>query len=155
MRRLFFHVFFTLLLGAGLVACGGGPVKRYFPPDVRVQELTFGPQGTTLSVRVQSFSTVPSQLEEFSLKLDLAGRPAALLEAQPGSNLLPQAAEITVLNVTLSEADAAAVRTALTERRALRYRLHGTITVDPPGRRYDIDYNSALSPVPGLEGVLR
>ncbi len=155
MRRFCFRILFALLAVASVVACGGGPVKRFFPPDVRVQELVLDPQGTTLSVRVQSFSTVPSQLERFSLSLELAGRQAAVLEAQPGSTLLPQAAEITTLNMVLSEADAAAVRTAITERRALRYRIHGTITVDPPGRRYDVDYSSALSPVPGLDGVLR
>ena len=49
----------------------------------------------------------------------------------------------------------ARARQALSAGTALRYRLHGTITVDPTGRAYPIDYSSALSPVPGLDGVLR
>lgn len=139
-----------------LSACGGGPVKRVFPPELRVQELQLRPDGaTTVLLRVQSFSTVPSVVQAYALRLDVAGAEAARLEGASTATVLPQAAEILTLDARLDGAAIARARQALAAGTALRYRLHGTITVEPHGRAYPIDYSSALSPVPGLDGVLR
>jgi hypothetical protein len=139
-----------------LSACGsGGPPKRVFPPEARVQELRLEAGGARLQLRVQSFSTVPSQLEAYALTLEIAGAEAARFEGQPATTLLPQAAEIVDVPARLDPASIERARAALAAGTALRYRLHGTITVEPTGRAYPIDYSSALSPVPGLAGVLR
>lgn len=153
--------FLLLLLSATALAalsgCGGGSgvPKRIFPPEARIQELRLTDDGAVISLRVQSFSTVPSELESLSLRLAVAGQPLAELDARPGKTLLPGSSEIIEVAVPLSSTDRSMILALIAERRALRYRLDGTLTVEPPGRPYDIDYASALSPVPGLDGVMR
>lgn len=138
-----------------LVACGGGPVKRVFPPEARLQELRLQSDDANVLLRVQSFSTVPSEVQAYALTLEIAGAAAARLEGSASTNVLPQAAEVIPLRATLDPAAIERARAALANGTALRYRLHGTITVEPNGRAYPIDYSSALSPAPGLDGVLR
>jgi hypothetical protein len=144
-----------MLIALLLSACSGGPVKRIFPPEARVQELRLQGDGPNVLLRVQSFSTVPSDVQAYALTLEIAGEPAARLEGSASTTVLPQAAEILPLQATLDAAAIARARSALANGTVLRYRLHGTITVEPNGRAYPIDYSSALSPAPGLDGVLR
>ncbi len=151
MPRLLFLTLFALLLSA----CAGGPVKRVFPPEARLQELQLESAGIRLQLRVQSFSTIPSRVQAYALTLEIAGKEAARLVGQPGVTLLPQAAEVLEIASTLDTESLARTQSALNAGTALRYRIHGTITVEPSGRAYPIDYSSALSPVPGLQGVLR
>jgi hypothetical protein len=141
----------VLLLGG----CSSGPPKRVFPPEARLQELMLQDAGARLQLRVQSFSTVPSIVEAYALTLEIAGEQAARLEGAASANVLPQAAEVIAFDARLDAAAIDRARQALANGTALRYRLHGTITVEPNGRAYPIDYSSALSPVPGLDGVLR
>ncbi len=152
-RRL---VLLALLGLATLAGCaGGGPPKRVFPPDARVQELRLSPGGATLLLRVESFSTVPSTLEAVALTLRLGDGVDLPLSATPGIAVLPQAAEVIELRIALPDSERQRVSDAIAQRRALRYRLSGTLRVDPPGRDQPIDYSSALSPAPGLDGVMR
>jgi hypothetical protein len=143
------------LATALLSACSAGPPKRVFPPEARLQELAIRNDGARLQLRIQSFSTVPSEVEAYALTLEIAGAEAARFDGTASTTVLPQAAEILAVDARLDAAAIARARQALSAGTALRYRLHGTITVEPNGRAYPIDYSSALSPVPGLDGVLR
>lgn len=146
----------VLLLLAG--CAGQGREQRVFPPDVRLDELRLDPaqqHELIVVLRIQSFSTVASTLESLQLGLELGDGAPIALDAAPGLVVLPLSAEPLELRVPLSPAAADALRTALQDRLALRYRLHGRVQIDPPGIRHPIDYRSALSPVPGLAGVLR
>lgn len=151
MARVALLSFLAILLSA----CGSGPVKRVFPPEVRLQELRIDGDGAQALLRVQSFSTVPSEVQAYSLTLEIAGVEAAQLIGAASATVLPQAAEALPVTIRLDAAGMQRARSALAARTALRYRLVGTITVVPNGRAYPIDYSSALSPVPGLDGVLR
>lgn len=155
MARRFSLVAVLVPLLLALTACGGGPVKRVFPPEVRVQELRLGVDDATLLLRVQSFSTVPSTVERYALTLEIAGSTAAVLQGDAAMVVLPRAAEALPMTAVLDPAAVAQARESLARGTALRYRVHGTITVEPHGRAYPIDYASALSPVPGIDGVLR
>lgn len=144
------------LLAMLLIACGGGgPVKRIFPPEARLQEFRLQDSYAHLQLRVQSFSTVPSVLQAYTLTLEIAGTQAARFEGNAATTVLPRAVEIIAITTPLEAVAVARTRAALADGTALRYRLHGTITVEPNGRAHPIDYSSALSPVPGLENVLR
>ena len=44
---------------------------------------------------------------------------------------------------------------ALRERKALRYQLKGNIASREPKADHDFEFESALNPVPGVDGVLR
>ena len=142
-------LFAFALLALTLVGCGsGGPPKRIFPPEARLQE-------PTLLLRVQSFSTVPSTVRAYDLALEIGGVPAGRLGGEASTVVLPRAAEVIEVRSALPAEALARAREAIANRTALRYRLVGTITVEPNGRATPIDYGSALSPAPGLDGVLR
>lgn len=150
-----FRTILLALITLTLAACASGPVKRVFPPEARVQEVRLQGDGANLLLRVQSFSTVPSDVQAYALTLEFAGVAAARLEGQANTTVLPEAAETLALETALDPSAIERARAAIANGTALRYRLHGTITVEPTGRAYPIDYSSALSPVPGLDGVLR
>ena len=144
----------VVLLALG--GCGsGGPPKRIFPPEARLQELRLAEPEATLLLRVQSFSTVPSTVRAYDLALEIGGVPAGRLSGTASTSLLPQGAEAIEVRAVLPADALARAREAIANRTALRYRLVGTITVEPNGRATPIDYGSALSPAPGLDGVLR
>lgn len=149
-------VLLSMLAFVTLVGCAaGGPPKRVFPPEARIQELRLSPGGATVLLRVESFSTVPSTLDAVALTLRLGDGPDLPLSATPATALLPQAAEVIELPLALPDTERRRIEDAIAQRRALRYRLAGTLRVDPPGRDQPIDYDSALSPAPGLDGVMR
>jgi len=150
-----FRVALLALSALLLAACSSGPVKRVFPPEARVQEIRLQGDRANVLLRVQSFSTVPSEVEAYALTLEFAGATAARLEGETATTVLPQAAETLAIETTLDAASLERAKAALANGTALRYRLHGTITVEPNGRAYPIDYSSALSRAPGLDGVLR
>ena len=150
-----FRVALLALPALLLAACASGPVKRVFPPEARVQEIRLQGDRANVLLRVQSFSTVPSEVEAYALTLEFGGVAAARLEGETATTVLPQAAEILAIETTLDAASLDRAKAALANGTALRYRLHGTITVEPNGRAYPIDYSSALSRAPGLDGVLR
>ena len=150
-----FRVALFALSALLLAACSSGPVKRVFPPEARVQEIRLQGDRANVLLRVQSFSTVPSEVEAYALTLEFAGTTAARLEGETATTVLPQAAETLAIETTLDAASLERAKAALANGTALRYRLHGTITVEPNGRAYPIDYSSALSRAPGLDGVLR
>ncbi len=147
----------TLLLATfTLVACGGGPPKRVFPPDVRVQELRLQADGRLdVVLRIQSYSTVATRFEQLALTLAVAEPTPLPVQATPAVDVLPQAAELVTVQVMPGTDARAALDRALQQRRALSYRLDGRITASEPRGRYDVDYRSVLNPAPGLDGVLR
>jgi len=146
----------SLLMLVFASGCGtDGPPKRVFPPEARIQELRLQPGGAIVLLRVESFSSVPSRLERVALSLHLGDGPALPLSASPDLILLPGSVEVVELPLALPEAEQQRINEAITQGRALRYRLGGTLGVDPPGRDQPIDYRNALSPAPGLPGVLR
>lgn len=143
---------------AGLLgACASGPKKRIFPPNASVQELRVLANGRwELDLRVQNFSTVAMRFEQLRAELSVAGEPAASIDHTVADSVPPNSAEVVRITLTPSTGAADAVRSALQTRRGLGYRLAGTLTTSEPGTRQDrFEFDSALTPMPGLEGVLR
>jgi len=149
--RVVLLALFALIFGG----CASGPERRVFPPEARVQEVRLKDDGAHLQLRIQSFSTVPSEVQAYALTLEFAGSTATRLEGSAATTVLPQAAEVLAIDTRLEPEALERARAALAQGTALRYRLHGTVTVKPTGRAYPIDYSSALSRAPGLDGVLR
>lgn len=149
------RVVLLALIASMLGGCASGPERRVFPPEARVQEIRLTEDGAHVQLRIQSFSTVPSEVQAYALTLEFAGSTAARLEGSAATTVLPQAAEILAIDSRLAADARERALAALAQGTALRYRLHGTVTVKPTGRAYPIDYSSALSRAPGLDGVLR
>ena len=71
----------------------------------------------------------------------------------------PESADVATLSMAPSGGARVRIADALASKRSIDYVLQGTLSAaatDGGGARsYDIDRSSALSPVPGLPGVLR
>ena len=144
-----------LIAVAMLVACSGAPRKRVFPPEVRVQELhRQGDAGWSVVWRVSNFSNVPMQLASLDLELRLDGGSWRKIS-------VPSTVKITANSVELLTTDLGADAAlssrldAMTPSDQLRYELRGQARFSVPSARFDLNYASAVSPAPGLPGVLR
>lgn len=151
----------SLLLTTTLIACGGGGVrKRVFPPSLSVQELSEQADGAwALKLRLQNFSNVSMRFDQVQAELTIDGVAAGSLSLQPALVVGPEGAEIVNLAFVPSSEAASRVRAALEARRSLRYAVNGTIRSSEPdergSRRDEFSFESQLSAVPGLAGVLR
>ena len=154
MRNVKFLAVFLLALL--LAACASGPPKRVFPPQASLQELRVQPDGRwSASIRIQNFSTVPMRFSGFDATLAINGGEAARIVLDPGLSIGPGSNELVTHVFQPSAAAAAAVDTALANRRNVRYALSGRIATSEPKTDNPFDYQSGLDPVPGLAGVLR
>jgi len=143
-----------------LAGCaGGGPVRRVSEPAANLQQLTVQADGSWLvEVRIDNFSSVPMRFERVDLAVALAGQPPTPLQATPALTIGPESADVVEIRAQPSAGAKVAVADALARRRSVDYHLEGTLTAAPEDRSardYDVERDNALSPVPGITGVLR
>lgn len=137
--------------------CSRGPVRRLFPPSASVQELRREADGSwSLQLRLQNFSTAAMRFDSLEAELEIGGLSAGRLALSLGETLPPTSAESVAARLQPSPEAAARIEAALADRRGVGYRLSGRIRSSEPARRDDaFDFSSVLTPMPGLEGVLR
>ncbi len=150
----------SLMFVTGLLAaCSSGPVRRVSPPAASVQQLTVNVDGSwTVLVRLQNYSSIPMRFESTDLQMAVAGAPAGPLIAAPGISIGPASADVASIALQPSSQAKIAVANALASRRSVDYTLLGTVEAAPEearSRTFKIDTSNTLSPVPGLDGVLR
>ena len=161
MRRWTFRSVATALavLSLTLAGCSTGPVRRVSEPTVSIQQLSVGSDGQWLvELRLQNFSNVPMRFDGLALTLRTGDETAGELRAEPALDVGPEAADTTVVKLTPGAGARILIADALADRRNLDYSLEGTLSASTEQRKpreYRIKRNSALSPVPGLPGVLR
>ncbi|GHA76097.1 LEA type 2 family protein [Cognatilysobacter bugurensis] len=147
------------LLVAGLSACASGPVRRVSEPTARVQQLTVQPDGGwSAQLRIENFSSIPMRFDEVDVALAVDGRAAGRLTARPALTVGPESADIVTATLAPSVEAKLAIADALAGGRSVDYTLEGTVRATPDEgrqRTFDIRRSSALSPAPGLPGVLR
>lgn len=142
-----------------VAACATGPTRRVSEPAAGIQQLTVAANGSwSLELRIDNFSSVPMRFDSVSLALAIGGESAGLLQGNPGLSIGPESADVVVLQLAPTTASRIRIADALAERRSIDYSLTGRIDATPQDagqRSYEIERESALSPVPGLPGVLR
>lgn len=142
-----------------LSACSSGPVRRVSEPAASIQQLSVRADGSwSVDLRIENFSSIPMRFDAVGLAMTVGGEAAGTLQGQPALTIGPESADIATLTLTPSSAARIAIAGALADNRGVAYTLNGTITAAPDDgkvRSYDFKRNSALSPVPGLPGVLR
>ncbi|TXH71543.1 MAG: hypothetical protein E6Q88_07685 [Lysobacteraceae bacterium] len=152
---IFFGLFCLITLGA----CSSGPVRRVSEPTISIQQLAVGADGGwSVDLRLQNFSSVPMRFERISLALSADGENAGRLEAAPALTVAPESVDIVTLTLRPSSEARIVVANALADRRSLGYSLEGETEAaaeDRKTKEYRIKRESALSPVPGLPGVMR
>lgn len=152
----------TLVLAClALVACGSsGQVRRISEPAASIQQLTVRADGSwSVDLRINNYSTVPMRFDAVSLAVTVGGESAGMLQGAPGITIGPESADVATLAMSPSGGARVRIADALASRHGVDYTLRGTITAAANdggnARSYELDRNSALSPVPGLPGVLR
>lgn len=153
----------SLLLALACVAmaaCGSGPVRRVSEPAASIQQLTVRADGSwSVDLRINNYSTVPMRFDTVSLAVAMGGEPAGNLQGAPAITVGPESADVATLQMSPAAGARARIADALASRHSVAYTFSGTITAAPTdgggARDYDLERSSALSPVPGLPGVLR
>ena len=149
----------TMLVAMALAACAGGPVRRVSEPAAAIQQLTVQADGHwTVALRIDNFSSIPMRFEAVELALAIDGVAAGTLRGTAGITIGPESADVASLPFSPSAQARLRIADALAARRSVAYTLAGRLDAVPEdgGRRsFDIDRQSAMTPVPGLPGVLR
>lgn len=147
------------LSGLLLVACSTGPVRRISEPAANIQQLTVRADGSwSLELRIDNFSTVPMRFETLSLAMTIGGQSAGTLQAKPGLSIGPESADVATLAFVPLPAAKIVIADALARNVGVNYTLAGTLDAAPQKgsvHSYKLKRDNALSPVPGLAGVLR
>lgn len=147
------------VLSLALAGCLSGPVRRVSEPTVGIQQLSVGADGQwTVELRLQNYSNIGMRFERVALTLRTGGESAGELRAEPALQVGPESADTAVVKFTPGPTARIAIANALADRRSIEYSLEGTLfasTEDRKPREYKVKRNSALSPVPGLPGVMR
>ena len=142
-----------------LAACAGGPVRRVSEPAAAIQQLTVHADGSwDVALRIDNFSSIPMRFEVVDLAVAVGGAPAGTLRGTAGITIGPESADVATFRFSPSADARLRIADALAARRSVPYSLAGRIDATPEDARlsaFDIDRSSALSPVPGLPGVLR
>ena len=155
--RALFLAFACLAIAA---CAGGGPVRRVSEPAASIQQLTVRADGSwSVELRINNYSTVPMRFETVSLAVTVGGEAAGTLQGAPALTIGPESADVATLSLSPSTGARVRIADALSARRSVDYALQGTVTAAATdggsARNYEIERTSALSPVPGLPGVLR
>lgn len=146
------------LFGLLLAACGGDRVReRVFAPTASIQELVqTDDAGWKLKLRLQNFSNVTMRFDAIDARLHVGQIDAGAIALQPAIDVPGNSVEVIDLRFDPPADAVAAVQAVLQSRAGLRYKLEGQIrSSEPRTRRDEFVFESSLSAVPGLDGVLR
>lgn len=142
-----------------LAGCSSGPVRRVSEPSVRIQQLTVLADGSwSAELRLENFSSIPMRFDSLDLALEIGGHAAGVMQARPALSVGPESADVVVATLRPAVEAKLAVADALVGRRSIAYSLAGPVAATPDEQRrrtFQIERSSALSPAPGLPGVLR
>ena len=149
-----------LLLCGLLMSCSTGEVRRVSEPSVGIQQLTVRADGNwSVDLRIDNFSSVQMRFDRVSLALTVDGENAGTLDGSPSLVIGPEAADIASLTLSPTAAAKIVVADALARGASVTYKLKGKVdaaaTDSGKSRSYDLDRQNALSPAPGLTGVMR
>ena len=142
-----------------VAACAGGPVRRVSEPAAAIQQLTVQADGHwTVALRIDNFSSIPMRFDAVELVLTVDGVAAGTLRGNAAITIGPESADVASLPFSPSADARLRIADALAARRSVAYALAGRIDAAPEDgrlRSFDIERESAMTPVPGLPGVLR
>jgi hypothetical protein len=142
-----------------LSGCGSGPVRRVSEPAASIQQLTVRADGRwDVQLRLDNFSSVAMSFNATNIQIAFDNGAAGSVQAQPQISIGPESADVVSTTITPTADGRARIATALADGRGLNYTLGGSVDAAPENgtsRTYKVKRNSALTPVPGLPGVLR
>lgn len=142
-----------------LSACASGPPRRVSEPAANIQQLTVRADGSwSVDLRIDNFSTVPMRFDDISIALTVGGASAGTLHGRPTLSIAPESADVATVVLAPSSSARIVVADAFARAGSIDYTLEGTLDAAPEkggAHTYKVKRTNALSPVPGLPGVLR
>jgi len=142
-----------------LGACGSGMVRRVSDPAASLQQLTVNTDGSwSLQLRLQNYSSIAMRFDSVTLAMKIGGQKAGTVQATPQLSIGPESADVVTVAFAPTSEARVAVADALVSRRGIAYSLEGSIAAVPEEaktRTFTLTSRNTLSPVPGLDGVLR
>lgn len=155
-----FAVIAVSLLVFLAAACSGGPVRRISEPAASIQQLTVQADGHwSVSLRLQNYSSIPMRFDAIDLALRVDGQAAGALRDAPSLEIGPESADVIEVLMQPEPGARMLLADALAGGRGVGYEFDGRIDAAPAdrgsARSYTVKRKSALSPAPGLPGVLR
>lgn len=158
-RHVFLSAVWIAVVASLLAGCGSSPVRRVSEPAASIQQLTVRADGRwDVQLRLDNFSSVAMRFNATNIQIAFDNGAAGSVQAQPQISIGPESADVVAATITPTADGRARIATALADRRSLNYTLGGNVDAAPEdgkSRNYKIQRNSALTPVPGLPGVLR
>jgi hypothetical protein len=149
----------ALLLSACAAGSGrtqSGLIKRINPPSASIEGLAAASPGAVrLSVRLQNFSTIPTRYGRVDAALAIDGAAAGRLTFDAGIEIPGLSSDVVPAEVVLYPDARARLDAAAADRRAVAYRLEGTIATTDPEDTWKFTFDSRLNPVPGRPGEFR
>jgi len=151
----------AVVLLAVLAGCSsGGTPRRVSEPAASIQQLTVQADGSwSVDLRLQNYSSIPMRFDTVDLQLAVDGQAAGALRKSPALEIGPESADVITVVLEPDPTARMLLADALAARRGVGYVLEGHIQAAPVdrggSRSYDIKRSSALTPAPGLPGVLR
>lgn len=148
------------LVVALAAACSSGPARRVSEPAASIQELAVQADGSwSISLRLQNYSSVPMRFDAVDLQVTVGDQAAGTLADAPALEIGPESADVVAVRMQPASGARMLLADALAAGRGVDYALDGTISAAPAdrgnARSYPVKRKSALSPAPGLAGVLR
>lgn len=146
---------FILLISA----CSSTGTRRVSEPAASIQQLTVDASGGwQVRLRLQNYSSIAMRFDSVDFAMTAGGEAAGQLRAQPALTIAPESADVIDITLRPSAEARLHMADALAAGRGLGYQLEGSVVATPENgspRTYRISRDSALSPTPGLPGVLR
>lgn len=156
MRLLTLLCFAVLLSACGGGINTGGLPDRVWPPQTSLQELRLLPDGSwQLTVRLTNFSTVSVRYGTMDLQLQVEGQMAGTIAISTDLGMGPVTAEPFAYTLQPDPMAGQTLRAAIAEGRSVRYQITGEVTALEPSGRWPQEFQGVLSPVPGVNDVLR
>lgn len=148
------------LLAALVAACSSGPPRRISEPAASIQQLTVQADGSwSVNLRLQNFSSIPMRFDALEFKVKVGDEEAGTLAHSPALEIGPESADVVTVALAPTPGARMLLADALASGRGVNYELDGRISAAPADKGSARDYptrrKSALSPAPGLPGVLR
>ena len=142
-----------------IAACSSTGPRRVSEPAASIQQLTVDASGNwQVRLRLQNYSSIAMRFDSVDFALTAGGVAAGQLQAQPALNISPESADVVDISLRPNAEARLQVADALASGRGLSYTLNGNLVATPEDgkpRTFPISRDSALSPTPGLPGVLR
>ena len=146
----------SLFLAILLSACSGTPVKRYFPPQVSLQQLQRLDNGQWQAhVRIQSFSTGAVTYKDLALKVQIQDFEPIAFSPMDTIQIGSSNAEIITVNLSIPLNLQNVLNERSSKSQPIRYVLNGQLESVDPKKTYPLDYQGRLNPTPGLKDVFR